>query len=64
VTSSPSNGCALFSRGGDMVLMGQHKGLITIFDTDTRKILDVFKVRSGWSAMCVLYVCPRHSCCC
>eukprot|EP00164_Ancoracysta_twista_P007584 GFYU01010793.1.p1 GENE.GFYU01010793.1~~GFYU01010793.1.p1 ORF type:complete len:468 (+),score=119.96 GFYU01010793.1:153-1556(+) len=45
------SGVAVFSRHGDKIYLGSNKGVITIFQTDTRKVLSSHKVCPQASAI-------------
>lgn len=49
VSCEAHTGVALLSKTGREVYLGQHvnKGIITIYDTDTKQVLDVVKVRGA-----------------
>lgn len=47
MVANMAHGVALLSRSGREVLLGQLRGTITIYDTDTQQVMDVIKVGTG-----------------
>lgn len=45
IINSTATGFAQLSKSGKELYLGQLRGVITVFDTDSQKVLDVYRVR-------------------
>lgn len=45
IINSTATGFALLSKSGKEVYLGQLRGAITVYDTDSQQVLEVFRVR-------------------